>query len=430
MSEVATIFSGGGLADAGFIAAGLKPIWAIEKEAKIASIYNANIGNHCLISGAEDVDFGGLRVPFWLHASPPCTRASVANTDATETEEDIKLAQSTIRSIQMRSPYFSLENVWGYRNFEAFRLIEQALSEEGYNFAYWHLNAADYGVPQTRKRLILVASRVARVVKPLPTHHKPDEQLGLFTQPWRGWYEAIADLIPTLPDSEFAPWQLERLPHELLSTCFVEVQNTIRQSTVRQAGEPSPCVTSSWLRRPASTPRAFVVDGKNIHPGDRLTVRQQDEPHFSVGTSIMDRPSHAPKAFIVPGGNASSFYARLDNEPAGTVGDVNRPGNKPRAFLIGDQRGNGGEGVSLRWQEDPRYTVEASKSGGKAGRAWLSHGRVVAMTTEALGRFQTLPQWYRLSGNNKLDAHIIGNGVPCDLMTAVVEAQQMRRVAA
>lgn len=42
------------------------------------------------------------------------------------------------------------------------------------------LNAADYGVPQTRRRAILIASRVRRVTAPEPTHAEVAEEPGMF----------------------------------------------------------------------------------------------------------------------------------------------------------------------------------------------------------------------------------------------------------
>ena len=83
----------------------------------------------------------------------------------------------------------------------------------GYFWTYDHVNAADYGVPQTRRRLILRASRGLLPFLPEPV-------------PWVGWYAAIEDLIPTLPESKLAPWQLARLPAELRETVLVGGGNT------------------------------------------------------------------------------------------------------------------------------------------------------------------------------------------------------------
>lgn len=56
------------------------------------------------------------------------------------------------------------------------------LEERGYSTWVGVLNAADYGVPQTRKRAILIASRTRTVGRPEATHSKDG---CLITEPWR-----------------------------------------------------------------------------------------------------------------------------------------------------------------------------------------------------------------------------------------------------
>jgi DNA (cytosine-5)-methyltransferase 1 len=124
---------------------------------------------------------------------------------------------------------------------------------------------ADFGVPQTRRRLILRAVKNG-FVPSLPQAQK-----------WCGWYEAVADLIPTLPESQFATWQIERMP-ELVTTSPVESRNTIRKSTVRQFDKPAPCVTTTWLHRPCVIPRAFIVD----HPGASCSSSAEELAHGYV----------------------------------------------------------------------------------------------------------------------------------------------------
>ncbi|MFS0520043.1 DNA cytosine methyltransferase [Nostoc sp. UIC 10607] len=93
---------------------------------------------------------------------------------------------------------FALENVPRYQNSQSFAIILNTLEQEGYSVDYSVVNMADFGLPQARRRLVLIASRGLRVA--LPSETTPC-----------GWYEAIAHLIPTMPDSQLLPKQQQAL---------------------------------------------------------------------------------------------------------------------------------------------------------------------------------------------------------------------------
>lgn len=99
-----TLFSGGGGADLGLMAAGLSPAWAVEYDAKIAGVYADNIGHAPIVADVRGVDYAALPRVDWMHASPVCTRASVANSGAVETQEDIETAGAVVRAISAVSP--------------------------------------------------------------------------------------------------------------------------------------------------------------------------------------------------------------------------------------------------------------------------------------------------------------------------------------
>ena len=80
----------------------------------------------------------------------------------------------------------------------AFRVVSDTLRDLGYYCVFDVLNAADYGVPQTRQRLVIVGSRDGKKLRmPVPTHH-PEGADGLLK--WRTLGEALESLNEDEPD--------------------------------------------------------------------------------------------------------------------------------------------------------------------------------------------------------------------------------------
>lgn len=367
MRTFATLFSGGEGVGVGLQAAGLAHLWGVEYDARIAAVAQAN-GFDVTVADVRAVDYAAMPRADWLHASPSCTRASVANANATEAQEDIEAAQAVCRALAAQQPdVFTLENVWQYRTFKAFRLICDQLGRMGYFWTYSHENAADYGVPQTRRRLILRAARCLLPHLPAPV-------------PWVGWYAAIEDLLPTLPESRLAPWQIARLPEELRGAVLVGGGNTQLDqvdSKARQADEPMFAVTSATKM---GDNRAVLVPGLLNSDCTAMTTRPGGEPSMTVTTSHNQRDMRA----VLLAGDSS----------ADSWGDNYRPSGQP-AFA-------------------------AKENAIGRSRAMVGH-RVVSMTPRALARFQSVPDAYRLPDKRTLAARVIGNMVPPLLMQRIAE---------
>lgn len=71
------------------------------------------------------------------------------------------------------------------------RAIQDTLGSKGYEIDYAILNSADYGVPQTRERMFVIASRIGKITLPEGSHSRIecDEK-----QKWVTVQEAIGDL--------------------------------------------------------------------------------------------------------------------------------------------------------------------------------------------------------------------------------------------
>lgn len=420
MKTFSTLFSGGEVAGTGIRAAGYRHLWGIEQDDAIANVARAN-GFHILTADIVDVDPHTLTVPDYLHASPVCTRASQGNQSAELNDDGTKEAPLDIRMGEkvaafidvMRPRMFTLENVYGYRNFKAFKIICAALTRNGYMWDYDNLNAADFGVPQTRRRLILRAVRDAL----LPNLPPPME--------WRGWYAAIEDLIPTLPASKFAPWQLARLPEELKTflcdSAGFPGTDGVTVPVTRNQHEPANTIVANFERRPM---RAFLMSGAgNTNFGDAYPgngVCEHDEPAQSV--TALDGGGTAHRAFVVagmPNNNGASVIVRHGDSPMMTVTAQQNQRQSLRAFLINGS--NSGRELTIAEANAPSFVVTSQRVEKDGRRAWLSQGRVVSMTPRALARFQSIPDSYELPADTRLAARVIGNGWPSLMAQRIAE---------
>jgi len=99
-----------------------------------------------------------------LIGGPPCQAYSLIgrkrNEDKKETDERIHYYKLYAKFLKKYKPkIFVFENVQGllsYDKGELFPLIKAVLSKSGYNVEYKLLNAADFGVLQNRKRVIII----------------------------------------------------------------------------------------------------------------------------------------------------------------------------------------------------------------------------------------------------------------------------------
>ncbi|NEP51585.1 MAG: hypothetical protein F6K65_23390 [Moorea sp. SIO3C2] len=206
--QAVILFSGGGGVEAGMVEAGIEPLIAVEFDKKrpelsaaIAVAHEANFPRCKVIrKTVEEVAASDMSEfpasPDILWASPVCSNFSIAKISAEETEDDIKSAIAVCQIIdKLRPRQFYLENVPRYSTAKSFELINQKLLDLGYSVDWSVVDVSDYGIPQSRKRLILRSSS-KRMPRKLPRNIKCS-----------GWFEAIKDLLPTLPESEILPGQ-------------------------------------------------------------------------------------------------------------------------------------------------------------------------------------------------------------------------------
>nr|DAG57017.1 MAG TPA: Cytosine specific methyltransferase [Caudoviricetes sp.] len=205
--KAGTYFSGGGLVEEGLKGI-IDPVLAVEYDEKISGVYRNNFGQHIVTADVRDVDPKELVKQIdgeveYFHASPVCKNYSQAKSNHSELELDKETAASTAEFINAVKPkVVTIENVKGYKDSDAMKTITDALDANGYTWDADVYNAADYGGYTNRERLIVRAVRDGKLpAKPKKMAHKS------------GWYEAVADIIPTLTEKKngVAPWMDVRL---------------------------------------------------------------------------------------------------------------------------------------------------------------------------------------------------------------------------
>ena len=205
--KAGTYFSGGGLVEEGLKGI-IDPVVAVEYDEKISGVYRNNFGQHIVTADVRDVDPKELVKQIdgeveYFHASPVCKNYSQAKNNHAELELDKETAASTAEFINAVKPkVVTIENVKGYKDSDAMKTITDALDANGYTWDADVYNAADYGGYTNRERLIVRAVRDGKLPdKPKKMAHKS------------GWYEAVADIIPTLNEKKngVAPWMDVRL---------------------------------------------------------------------------------------------------------------------------------------------------------------------------------------------------------------------------
>jgi DNA (cytosine-5)-methyltransferase 1 len=207
--KVLDLFAGcGGLAF-GFDSTRLfSTVLGVEMDADAAATFGLNI--RCAIEARpiEEVrSFGGQEIDVVV-GGPPCQPFSLLNRHGAGSERRL-LWKEYVRVLrQTDASAFVMENVPGLLRSPEYLEFRASL---GKNFSVIQgvLDAADYGVPQHRKRAIVIGCKDTVVALPSPTHGNPDA-LQLGRSRWKTFREAVRGL-PDRPNG--INWHSPRSPH-------------------------------------------------------------------------------------------------------------------------------------------------------------------------------------------------------------------------
>lgn len=169
---VVSLFAGAGGMDLGFIEAGFDIIWANDFQKDAVETYRNNIGDHIVLGDITTIPSSDIPdYPDVVIGGFPCQGFSIANNKRNMEDERNFLYKELLRVIRDKQPsFFVAENVKGLLSMakgKVIEMIQKDFEEIGYVCEWKVLNAADYGVPQTRERVIIIGNRIG-VNNPFP----------------------------------------------------------------------------------------------------------------------------------------------------------------------------------------------------------------------------------------------------------------------
>ncbi len=179
---VVDLFCGVGGLTCGLKQAGLDVVAGFDLDAKCEYPYTQN--NHSLFINKNIEEVTGKEIKKLLRGydikvlagCAPCQPFSSHQKDKKDRtkHKDWKLLYQFSRLVAESKPHIvSMENVPELEKEKVFKDFVKTLEELNYNVVYKIVNAADYGVPQRRKRLLLLASRIKKIGFIAPTHTVP-----------------------------------------------------------------------------------------------------------------------------------------------------------------------------------------------------------------------------------------------------------------
>src|SRR3990167_9334462 len=211
--KVIDLFSGIGGLTYGFKSAGLNVVAGIDNDSTCKYGYETSNKTRFILKDINDVSSEELEELYKdsdikvLAGCAPCQPYSKLNQKGATDQKMMPLKKFALLIREIKPDIVSMENVGGLVNKDKYPVFADflaVLDELGYYYDYKVINTADYGVPQSRKRLVLLASRLGPISVPKPTHdklildcHKKESGKSFGSVYGRMWWDKPASTMTT-----------------------------------------------------------------------------------------------------------------------------------------------------------------------------------------------------------------------------------------
>ncbi len=199
MIKVVSLFSGCGGFDWGFKSEKYQIIWSNDFLQDACITYEKNFDKQIVCEDINKVSLQEIPQSDIVLGGPPCQSFSlVGKRDPNDKRSSLVWMYLKIIN-HIKPKIFLMENVTGLKSSKnsdgkVIDNLTEAFRKLGYHIDIHTLNAADYGVPQRRKRVFIVGNlQKITIDAPLVTHSEDGKTL----PKWVSSYEALSDLGDT-----------------------------------------------------------------------------------------------------------------------------------------------------------------------------------------------------------------------------------------
>ncbi len=299
-----------------------QPVWANDFDKYCVETYNANFGNHCHLGDIIDlIADPNMEIPEAdvVIGGPPCQGFSLLNRNRVD-DPRRELWRPYLEVVERcKAKVFVIENVPQLLDTFEHGEIVGIGKKLGFKMVSGKLRAADYGVPQTRVRAIIIGSRIgdpSTLFPPRKTHYNPatngryhpefdftaDPDFLPQPEKWRTVRDAISDLpmpvgtsirdIPppldlhfgrtptemslkryrTIPEEGMNRFDLQKFAPELTPDCWI-----------RKTSGGTDLFGRLWWDRPAFTIRTEFYKpekGRYLHPVQDRPITHREAARF------------------------------------------------------------------------------------------------------------------------------------------------------